>query len=138
MSQLPKIRLKTLTINQKLALFFFVLFLYDVWFNILAYLFLIIFEFIEYFLEILTQYVLGVRHHTSEIIVLNLLTLFTVMAGVYLWFSLPRLIHYFNCLIIQFLKQFSMFWLSLALLEKIKLSVIYLLISSSFIIFLSL
>jgi hypothetical protein len=55
---------------------------------------------------------------------------------VYLWFLLPRIIHYFNGLIIEFKQQFSIFWQSLALLEKIKLSVIYLLISASFITFL--
>jgi hypothetical protein len=126
----------TLTINQKLALFSVVLFMYDVWLNLFAHLCSVIFKFIEYYLEDLIQYILGVTHHASEIIVLNFLLLFTLIGMVYLWFLLPRIIHYFNGLIIEFKQQFSIFWQSLALLEKIKLSVIYLLISASFITFL--
>jgi len=140
MSKLSEKRLVTLTINQKLALFSIVLsivlFMYDVWFNILASLFSVMFEFIEYYLEDLIQHILGVGHHASEIIALNLLLLFTLIGMVYLWFSLPHIIHYFNRLIIAFKKQFSIFWQSLALLEKIKILGIYLLISSSFITFL--
>ena len=136
MNRLSEIRRVTLTINQKLALFSIILFMYDIWFNILAYLFSVIFEFTEYHLENLIQYVFGVRHHASEIIALNLLLLLAFTAMIYLWFLFPRILHYFNTLIDELKKQFIIFWRSQALLEKIKLSATYLLISSSFITFL--
>ena len=138
MNRLSKIRRVTLTINQKLALFSIVLFMYDIWFNLIAYLFSIVFEFVEYYLEISIQYVLGVRHHASEIIALNFLLLLAFTAMIYLWFSLPRILHYLNILINKFKTQFVIFWQSQPLLGKIKLSATYLLISSGFITFLCL
>ncbi|MDQ7090944.1 MAG: hypothetical protein Q9M50_09925 [Methylococcales bacterium] len=125
-----------LTINQKVIAITIVLFMYDIWLGMLSYLIEVIFEFMEYNLEEIAQEMLGVGHHVSEIIVLNLFLAIALCSLVYLWIASPRIYDYLSDIGEGFRRQFMGFWYTLRLLEKIKLSLTYLLIGSTFITFL--
>lgn len=122
-----------LAVNWKFAVITMVIFMYDVWLNLFSYLIYSIYEVAEYYLEVLIRILFGVQQHTSEVIVFYLLffIIFCVMAR--LWFLSPRIYAYFSALSESYKLQFLIFWQALALLERIKLSAVYLFTSFSFV-----
>ncbi len=123
--------LMKLTINQKFIALFIILFMYDIWSEWFFYIIKIAFEFTEYYLEEGLQNILGVNQHFSEIIALNFFLFLAVSSMIKLWFLSPRIFHYTYLLIEEIKQEFLIFWQSLTLFLKIKLSAIYLLISLS-------
>ncbi|NOQ35849.1 MAG: hypothetical protein GQ569_08130 [Methylococcaceae bacterium] len=128
--------LMTLTVNQKLAALFIIILSYNIWLNLLSYLVYSAFEMTEYYLEVLVRNLFGVRHHISELIVFYLFFFLAFCGFARLWFLLPRIYRYFCVLGKHYKQEFLKSWRPLALLEKIKLSVTYFMMSSGCLFFL--
>lgn len=122
--------------NRKFVVILVVMMTFNLWLNLFGYLIYSVYEMAEYYLEILVRNLFDVGHHDSELIVFYFFFLLAFGGLARLWFLTPRIYRYFCALTTEYTRQFAEFWHTLAIVEKIKLSLTYMMTGSGFLFFL--
>ncbi len=122
--------------SRKFVVILFVMMTFNLWLNLFGYLIASIYEVAEYYLEVLVRILFGVGHHASELIVFYFFFFLAFCGLARLWFLAPRIYGYFCAWAGEYRRQFAEFWHTLAIAEKIKLFLTYMMTGSGFIFFL--